>query len=75
MLPTMKCAECVAFESAFKAAGIKYAELLRDATFRKLAPEAIAARDDYKMSKEDLRVHREGHKKPLIVSEDLKRSG
>lgn len=57
----------MAIESAFKAAGIKYAALLRDATFRKVGPEGIAAKRDYEMSKEALRVHRERHKKSEIV--------
>ena len=63
----MKCAECVALESAFKAAGIGYAELLRDTTFRKAGPKGIAAKRDYVRAEEALRVHRERHKKSGIV--------
>ena len=69
----MKCAECGAFESAFKAAGVRFAaatykleeraSLLRDATALRLQREVKASRLDYKMAKEALRVHREGHKK------------
>jgi hypothetical protein len=70
----MKCAQCGAFESAFKAAGIRYAAatykldektnatLLRNASYLKMEREAASARLDYKMAKEALRVHREGHK-------------
>ena len=67
----MKCAQCGAFESAFKAAGVRFAAatycleekmaatLLRDEEFLKLEREAESARLDYKMAKEALRVHRE----------------
>jgi hypothetical protein len=71
----MKCAQCGAFEFAFKAAGIRFAAatykleektnatLLRDVTFLKLEAEAKSARSDYKMAREALRVHRKGHEK------------
>ena len=69
----MKCAQCGAFESAFKAASFRYAAaslalgekigatLLRDADFLELEREAESAKLDYKMAKEALRVHRAGH--------------
>lgn len=72
----MACDQCGAFESAFKAAEARYASatfqleekiattLLRDEAFLKLEREAKSARIDYKMAREALRVHREGHQKP-----------
>ena len=69
----MPCAECAAFEAAFKAAGVRFAAatykleeratLLRDATALRLQRELKAARLDYKMARKALRVHRDGHKK------------
>ena len=72
----MKCAQCAAFESAFEAAGIRYAAanhnleekinatLVQGEEFLKLEREAKSARSDYRMAREALRVHREGHPKP-----------
>ena len=69
----MRCDQCEAFESAFKAAGVRYAAAtyafeerikaspLRDEEFLKLEREAVASRLHYKMAREALRVHREGH--------------
>ena len=71
----MKCAQCEAFESTFKAAGLRFAAstysleekvkvtILRDAEYRELEREVESARDDYKMAKEALRVHVAGHRK------------
>ena len=62
----MKCAQCDAFESTFKAAGIRYAaaaynleekisaSISRDDAFLKLEREAMSARLDYKMAREAL---------------------
>ena len=70
----MKCAECGSFQSAFRAASVRYAAatfkldqmagttLLKDPVFRKQDVEVISARLDYKMAKEAYRDHREGHK-------------
>jgi hypothetical protein len=71
----MKCDQCGAFESAFKDARVRFAattynleekiaaSVLRDDKFLNLEREVPFARLDYKMAKEALRVHREGHKK------------
>ena len=69
----MKCDQCAAFESAFKTAGVRYAAAtytfeerinaspLRDAKSLTLEREAVASRLDYKLAREALRVHCEGH--------------
>lgn len=71
----MKCAQCDAFESAFKA-GVRFADatyaleektnatLLQDAAFLLLEREVSSARIDYQMARKALQVHKEGHKKP-----------
>jgi len=59
----MKCGRCDAFEFALKTASARYATLLRVPKFQKLGPEVNSARRDYKMAKEALRVHKEGHAK------------
>jgi hypothetical protein len=64
----MKCGQSAAFESAFKIAGMRYAALLRDPTFRKMGPEAISARRDYKLAKEAVESTGKGTKNREIVS-------
>ena len=43
------------------------ATLLRDAEFLELEREAESARDDYKMAKEALRIHKEGHENSKVA--------
>jgi hypothetical protein len=57
----MKCGQCDAFEFALKTASAWYVALLRVPKSQKLEPGVISARRDYKVAKEALRVHLEGH--------------
>jgi hypothetical protein len=59
----MKCGQCDEFEFALKAASARYAALLRVPKFQTRGAEVVSARNEFKMAKEALRVHKEGHRK------------
>jgi hypothetical protein len=59
----MECGQCDAFEFALKTASARYANLLRVKSPKK-GQELVSARNAYKLAKDALRIHREGHSKP-----------
>jgi hypothetical protein len=73
----MSCAECEAFESAYRKASDHYASIpaslqekqeANPDDYRKLNLQAEVAKGLCVMTKEALRVHTEGHKKPASGS-------
>ena len=68
----MPCAECEAFEAAYRIARDHYAGIASSfhkmpvaptSEYRKLKLQVEVARDARLMAKEALRVHKEGHRK------------
>jgi hypothetical protein len=68
----MKCPNCEAFLSAYRAAAERYAAasdkldemkniVLKDPAYFQQEAELLASHLDYRLAKDALRVHREGH--------------